>query len=132
MDIVIVNTSRLRVAIDKYVKKNNEHSMTDCFKRKKLNANILAKSESRFDSSYKDKVTAEIDEYTKYGAMSSDMWQQIKTSFGFKAEDFEIERIAIISKSLTNGKDLARRISVLEEKYITLAKIVEELRRNGE
>ena len=90
MDIVILNTSRLRVAIDKYVKKNNEHSMTDCFKRKNLNSSILSKSENRFVSSYKNKVTAEIDEYTTYGAMYSDGWQQIKNSFGFKAEDFEV------------------------------------------
>lgn len=67
MDIVILNTSRLRVAIDKYVKKNNEHSMTDCFKRKNLNSSILSKSENRFVSSYKNKVTAEIDEYITYG-----------------------------------------------------------------
>lgn len=132
MDIVILNTSRLRVAIDKYVKKNNEHSMTDCFKRKNLNSSILSKSENRFVSSYKNKVTAEIDEYTTYGAMYSDVWQQIKNSFGFKAEDFEIERLSATSNSLTNGKVLDRRISDLEEKYIDLAKIVEELRRKGE
>ena len=132
MVIVILNTSRLRVAIDKYVKKNNEHSMTDCFKRKSLNSSILSKSENRFVSSYKNKVTAEIDEYTTYGAMYSDVWQQIKTSFGFKAEDFEIERLPVASNSLNNGKVLDRRISDLEEKYIVLAKIVEELRRKGE
>lgn len=132
MDIVILNTSRLRVAIDKYVKKNNEHSMTDCFKRKNLNSSILSKSENRFVSSYKNKVTAEIDEYTTYGAMYSDVWQQIKTSFDFKAEDFEIERLPVTSNSLTNGKVLDRRISDLEEKYIVLAKTVEELRRKGE
>ena len=132
MDIVILNTSRLRVAIDKYVKKNNEHSMTDCFKRKNLNSSILSKSENRFVSSYKNKVTAEIDEYTTYGAMYSDVWQQIKNSFGFKAEDFEVERLPATSNSLTNGKALDRRISDLEEKYIVLAKIVEELRRKGE
>lgn len=102
MDIVILNTSRLRVAIDKYVKKNNEHSMTDCFKRKNLNSSILSKSENRFVSSYKNKVTA------------------------------EIERLPATSNSLTNGKVLDRRISDLEEKYIVLAKIVEELRRKGE
>lgn len=132
MDIVILNTSRLRVAIDKYVKKNKEHSMTDCFKRKNLNSSILSKSENRFVSSYKNKVTAEIDEYTAYGAMYSDVWQQIKNSFGFKVEDFEVERLPATSNSLTNGKVLDRRISDLEEKYIVLAKIVEELRRKGE
>ena len=62
MDIVILNTSRLRVAIDKYVKKNNERSMTDCFKRNNLNSSVLAKSENRFVSTYKNKVSFEVDE----------------------------------------------------------------------
>ena len=86
MDIVILNTSRLRVAIDKYVKKNNERSMTDCFKRNNLNSSVLAKSENRFVSTYRH----------------------------------------------DGNSELETRISNLEEKYIDLAKIVEELRRKGE
>ena len=133
MDIVILNTNRLRVAIDKYVKKNNERSMTDCFKRNNLNSSVLSKSENRFVSTYKDKVSFEVDEYTSYGAMYTDIWEQIKKAFGFKSEDFELERISVVSTYRHDGNsELETRISNLEEKYIVLAKIVEELRRKGE
>ena len=103
MDIVILNTSRLRVAIDKYVKKNNERSMTDCFKRNNLNSSVLSKSENRFVSTYKDKVPFEVDEYTSYGAMYTDIWEQIKKAFGFKSEDFELERISVVSTYRHDG-----------------------------
>lgn len=133
MVIVILNTSRLRVAIDKYVKKNNERSMTDCFKRNNLNSSVLSKSENRFVSTYKNKVSFEVDEYTSYGAMYADVWEQIKNAFSFKSEDFELERISVISTYRHDSNtELEERISNLEEKYIDLAKIVEELRRKGE
>ena len=133
MDIAILNTSRLRVAIDKYVKKNNERSMTNCFERNNLSSSVLAKSENRFVSTYKNKVSFEVDEYTSYGAMYADVWEQIKKVFSFKSEDFELERISVISTYRHDGNaELEERISNLEEKYIDLAKIVEELRRKGE
>ena len=50
-----------------------------------------------------------------------------------KNKDFELERISVVSTYRHDGNsELETRISNLEEKYIVLAKIVEELRRKGE
>lgn len=130
MDVVILNTSRLRVAISNYVKKNNEVSMAECLKRNNVNTSVLSKSETRFISAYKNKVSFKVDEYTLYGAVYSDVWERIKKIFGLKPEDFELERISVVSTYRCGDKSkLEARISDLEEKYIVLAKIVEELRK---
>lgn len=131
MDMVILNTSRLRVAVNRFAKENNENSMTALFKRNGMNSSVLAKAETRF-STYADKVNFEIEEYTSYGAMYDDMWQQIVSAFKLKKEDFELERISVAVNGKSNCKELELKVSDLEEKVIHLMKGVEEMRMKGE
>ena len=67
MDIVIVNTSKLRVALSKLAKEQNTTSVTAMLNANNMNSSLIAKAENRFNS-YSDKVQFEIDEYTTYGA----------------------------------------------------------------
>lgn len=128
--MVILNTSRLRVAVNEVAKRKNEKSMTSLFRNNGMSSSVLAKAEKRF-STYADKVNFEIEKYTSYGAMYEDMWQQIVSAFELKKEDFELERIAV-AVNVKSNKELELRVSDLEEKVIHLMKVVEEMRMKGE
>ena len=129
MNIMILNTSRLRVAVNEVAKRKNEKSMTALFRNNGMNSSVLAKAEKRF-STYADKVNFEIEKYTSYGAMYEDMWQQIVSAFELKKEDFELERVAV-AVNVKSNKELELRVSDLEEKVIHLMKIIEEMRKEN-
>jgi hypothetical protein len=129
MDIVIVNTSKLRVALSKLAKEQNTTSVTAMLNANNMNSSLIAKAENRFNS-YSDKVRFEIDEYTTYGAFYEDIWKQIiALSSHIRKEDFELERFEKVSESTSKYRELDSRIAKLEDTVLNLMKLVEELRR---
>lgn len=129
MDIVIVNTSKLRVALSKLAKEQNTTSVTAMFNANNMNSSLIAKAENRFNS-YSDKVQFEVDEYTTYGAFYEDIWKQIiALSSHIRKEDFELERFEKVSESTPKYRELDSRIAKLEDTVLNLMKLVEELRR---
>lgn len=129
MDIVIVNTSKLRVALSKLAKEQNTTSVTAMLNANNMNSSLIAKAENRFNS-YSDKVRFEIDEYTTYGAFYEDIWKQIiALSSHIRKEDFELERFEKVSESTSKYRELDSRIVKLEDTVLNLMKLVEELRR---
>ena len=129
MDIVIVNTSKLRVALSKLAKEQNTTSVTAMLNANNMNSSLIAKAENRFNS-YSDKIRFEIDEYTTYGAFYEDIWKQIiALSSHIRKEDFELERFEKVSKSTSEYRKLDSRIAKLEDTVLNLMKSVEELRR---
>lgn len=129
MDIVIVNTSKLRVALSKLAKEQNTTSVTAMLNANNMNSSLIAKAENRFNS-YSDKVRFEIDEYTTYGAFYEDIWKQIiALSSHIRKEDFELERFEKVSESTSKYRKLDSRIAKLEDTVLNLMKLVEELRR---
>ena len=129
MDIVIVNTSKLRVALSKLAKEQNTTSVTAMLNANNMNSSLIAKAENRFNS-YSDKIRFEIDEYTTYGAFYEDIWKQIiALSPHIRKEDFELERFEKVSKSTSEYRKLDSRIAKLEDTVLNLMKLVEELRR---
>nr|DAM18557.1 MAG TPA: hypothetical protein [Bacteriophage sp.] len=129
MDIVIVNTSKLRVALSKLAKEQNTTSVTAMLNANNMNSSLIAKAENRFNS-YSDKIRFEIDEYTTYGAFYEDIWKQIiALSSHIRKEDFELERFEKVSKSTSEYRKLDSRITKLEDTVLNLMKLVEELRR---
>lgn len=129
MDIVIVNTSKLRVALSKLAKEQNTTSVTAMLNANNMNSSLIAKAENRFGS-YFDKVQFEIDEYTTYGAFYEDIWKQIiALSSHIRKEDFELERFEKVSESTSKYRELDSRIAKLEDTVLNLMKLVEELRR---
>lgn len=129
MDIVIVNTSKLRVALSKLAKEQNTTSVTAMLNANNMNSSLIAKAENRFGS-YSDKVQFEIDEYTTYGAFYEDIWKQIiALSSHIRKEDFELERFEKVSESTSKYRELDSRIAKLEDTVLNLMKLVEELRR---
>lgn len=129
MDIVIVNTSKLRVALSKLAKEQNTTSVTAMLNANNMNSSLIAKAENRFNS-YSDKIRFEIDEYTTYGAFYEDIWKQIiALSSHIRKEDFELERFEKVSKSTSEYRKLDSRIAKLEDTVLNLMKLVEELRR---
>nr|DAM13229.1 MAG TPA: hypothetical protein [Bacteriophage sp.] len=129
MDIVIVNTSKLRVALSKLAKEQNTTSVTAMLNANNMNSSLIAKAENRFNS-YSDKVRFEIDEYTTYGAFYEDIWKQIiALSSHIRKEDFELERFEKVSESTSKYRELDSRITKLEDTVLNLMKLVEELRR---
>ena len=129
MDIVIVNTSKLRVALSKLAKEQNTTSVTAMLNANNMNSSLIAKAENRFNS-YSDKIRFEIDEYTTYGAFYEDIWKQIiALSLHIRKEDFELERFEKVSKSTSEYRKLDSRIAKLEDTVLNLMKLVEELRR---
>jgi hypothetical protein len=128
MDIVIVNTSKLRVALSKLAKEQTT-SVTAMLNANNMNSSLIAKAENRFNS-YSDKVRFEIDEYTTYGAFYEDIWKQIiALSSHIRKEDFELERFEKVSESTSKYRELDSRIAKLEDTVLNLMKLVEELRR---
>lgn len=129
MDIVIVNTSKLRVTLSKLAKEQNTTSVTAMLNANNMNSSLIAKAENRFNS-YSDKVRFEIDEYTTYGAFYEDIWKQIiALSSHIRKEDFELERFEKVSESTSKYRELDSRITKLEDTVLNLMKLVEELRR---
>lgn len=129
MDIVIVNTSKLRVALSKLAKEQNTTSVTAMLNANNMDSSLIAKAENRFNS-YSDKIRFEIDEYTTYGAFYEDIWKQIiALSSHIRKEDFELERFEKVSKSTSEYRKLDSRIAKLEDTVLNLMKLVEELRR---
>lgn len=129
MDIVIVNTSKLRVALSKLAKEQNTTGVTAMLNANNMNSSLIAKAENRFNS-YSDKVRFEIDEYTTYGAFYEDIWKQIiALSSHIRKEDFELERFEKVSESTSKYRELDSRIAKLEDTVLNLMKLVEELRR---
>jgi len=129
MNIVIANTSKLRVALSKLAKEQNATSVTAMFNANNMNSSLIAKAENRFNS-YSDKVQFEVDEYTTYGAFYEDVWEQIVgLSSHIHKEDFELERFEKMSESISKYRELDNRIAKLEDTVLNLMKIVEELRR---
>ena len=66
MDIVIVNTSKLRVAITNIAKKQGLKSRTALFRANGLSSGIISDAEDRFEQ-YSDKVHFETENFTNYG-----------------------------------------------------------------
>ena len=133
MDIVIINSSRLRVAVNKIVKTKNESSMSGLLTKNGISSSLFSKSERRFET-YRHKVHFEVDEFTMYGAIYEDVWQQLFESLELNSADFEIERmkpITNIPSALKSCVDteIENRISKLEETVIKLMKQVDELQR---
>ena len=129
MDIVIVNTSKLRVALSKLAKEQNTTSVTAMLNANNMNSSLIAKAEKRFNS-YSDKVQFEVDEYTTYGAFYEDIWKQIiALSSHIRKENFELERFEKVSESTPKYRELDSRITKLEDTVLNLMKLVEELRR---
>lgn len=129
MDIVIVNTSKLRVALSKLAKEQNTTSVTAMLNANNMNSSLIAKAENRFNS-YSDKVQFKVDEYTTYGAFYEDIWKQIiALSSHIRKEDFELERFEKVSESTSKYRELDSRIAKLEDTVLNLMKLVEELRR---
>lgn len=129
MDIVIVNTSKLRVALSKLAKEQNTTSVTAMLNANNMNSSLIAKAEKRFNS-YSDKVQFEVDEYTTYGAFYEDIWKQIiALSSHIRKENFELERFEKVSESTSKYRELDSRITKLEDTVLNLMKLVEELRR---
>lgn len=129
MDIVIANTSKLRVALSKLAKEQNTTSVTAMLNANNMNSSLIAKAENRFGS-YSDKVQFEIDEYTTYGAFYEDIWKQIiALSSHIRKEDFELGRFEKVSESTSKYRELDSRIAKLEDTVLNLMKSVEELRR---
>lgn len=129
MDIVIVNTSKLRVALSKLAKEQNTTSVTAMLNANNMNSSLIAKAEKRFNS-YSDKVQFEVDEYTTYGAFYEDIRKQIiALSSHIRKENFELERFEKVSESTSKYRELDSRITKLEDTVLNLMKLVEELRR---
>lgn len=129
MDIVIVNTSKLRVALSKLAKEQNTTSVTAMLNANNMNSSLIAKAENRFNS-YSDKIRFEIDEYTTYGAFYEDIWKQIiALSSHIRKKDFELERFEKVSESTSKYRKLDSRIAKLEDTVLNLMKLVKELRR---
>lgn len=129
MDIVIVNTSKLRVALSKLAKEQNATSVTAMLNANNMSSSLIAKAENRFNS-YSDKVQFEVDEYTTYGAFYEDIWKQIiALSSHIRKENFELERFEKVSESTSKYRKLDSRITKLEDTVLNLMKLVEELRR---
>ena len=73
MDIVIVNTSKLRVAMANVAKKRGLKSRTALFKANGLSSGIISDAEDRFGQ-YSDKIHFEIESFTSYGVFYGDIW----------------------------------------------------------
>lgn len=93
MDIVIVNTSKLRVALNNCAKSKGYKSMTALMTANSLSSSTVKKAEDRF-SRYQDRVSFPVDMYVAYGAIYEDMWEHMCDVFGIKRDDLEYERIA--------------------------------------
>ena len=95
MNIVIVNTSKLRIALLKAAKKQNMTNITMMFNKNNINSATIAKAENRFNT-YKAKVSFNIDDYTAYGAFYEDVWEHIvSVAQILDKKIFELEKILL-------------------------------------
>ena len=130
MDMVIINASKLRVALKMVADKKGYNSQTALLRNNGLSSSIIAEIENRM-SQYVDKIHFSMDNYVKYGAVYDDMWNQIVKITGINKDDFELERIQIASHASGGVKELEARISKLEETVLNLMKLVEEIRKEA-
>lgn len=130
MDIVIVNTSKLRVAIANVAKKQGLKSRTALFKANGLNSGIISDAEDRFGQ-YSDKIHFKVEDYTNYGVFYDDMWQQIVSlSPSIKETDFVLEKLEKPLQGATKYKELDSRITKLEDTVLRMMELVEKLRKD--
>ena len=116
--ILIINTSKMRVAINNIARLTND-SMTSYCKKINIDNSNIPTAEDRFRKQYANKVDFEIDKYTTYGAMYLDVYEQFVNGFGLDGEDF-IEQEIESEKKNTAFKELEKRIETLEEKVLNL------------
>lgn len=128
MNMVIINTSKLRVALKMTADKKKYNSITAMLNDNGLNSSIIAKTENRF-SQYADKINFEVDNYVRYGAIYEDIWKQVVEVTGISKEDFELEQIELVAKGSVGVRELDVRVNKLEETVLNLMKIVEELNK---
>lgn len=131
MEVVILNLSRVRVAMDKYAKKHGASSMSEIMKSEKFDTSALSKATKRFDKEFANNVSFTVDEYINYGAMYNDVWKQLSSMFELNDDDFVIERKIVHTSTRTTLSNLGLRIAELEERYLKLANEVEQLRKRG-
>ena len=133
MNIVIANTSRLRVAVNKIAKNKNESSMTSLLTKNGISCSLFSKAERRFEQ-YRSMVKFDIDDFTMYGAIYEDTWQQLIDSLEINEKDFEMETIPAITnvpsalKAVVNT-ELENRIFTLEKKVSELEKKISDYKR---
>ena len=124
MKILIVNMSKLRVAIRRKAAQLNL-TMTEYFNGNcNVDMNILAKSERRFDEKYADKVTVDLEDYTQYGAIFEDTFNEINRGLGIDTDIFVVEEIESAGEGKMNNRDLLKRIERLESDYHTLLSVL--------
>jgi hypothetical protein len=127
MDIVIINTSKLRVALSNRAKSKGYKSVTAYLAANGINSSVINKTEGRF-SRYADRVSFSIDVYTTYGAVYEDVWKQLSECAGANKDVFEIERLKGDKGTGHYGK-LEPRIAELEDRIKNLEKMVDDLRK---
>lgn len=126
MNMIIVNTSKLRVALKMVADEKKYNSTTALFNDNGLNSSVIAKAENRFPQ-YVEKISFKADSYVKYGAIYEDVWEQIVEVTGINKEDFELEQIELVSKGTVGVRELDARVNKLEETVLNLMKIVERI-----
>lgn len=127
MDIVIINTSKLRVALSNRAKSKGYKSVTAYLAANGINSSVINKAEGRF-SRYADRISFSIDVYTTYGAVYEDVWKQLLECTGADKDVFEIERLRGDKGAGRYGK-LEPRIAKLEDRIKNLEKMVDDLRK---
>lgn len=131
MEVFILNLSRVRVAIDKYVKKHGASSMSEIMKKNHFDTSIISRAQKRFDKNFADIVSFSLDDYTSYGAMYEDTWKQLCDMFDLNSDDFVLERKIDHTSKRNTLSSLKLRVTELEERYLALANEVEQLRKRG-
>lgn len=126
MDVVIVNTSKLRVALNNCAKSKGYKSITALFTANSISSSVIKKAEDRF-LRYQNRVSFPIDIYTAYGAIYEDMWEQICDVSGIKRDDLECGRIT--GDKGGNLKGLEHRVEELESMVASLKLAVDDLRK---
>jgi hypothetical protein len=130
MKVIIANTSKLKVALQRAAKKQGYTSRTSILAANNMNSSIINDGEVRFQNCFK-KVGFNIDEYTTYGAFYEDAWKQIVSLLpDIKESDFVLEKVEKPLQNATKYKELDSRIAKLEDTVLRLMKLVEKLRKD--
>jgi hypothetical protein len=133
MDIVIINLSKLRVALTSTAKDSKLTSLTALLSQIGLAKGTIYDSKRRFEVNYKDKVNFVPEKCTDYGAIYEDTWKTLLDRVpSLKTSDFEIERIEKMVSKSSGYADLGLRVSNLENTVLNLMNVIEEMRRNNE